>query len=823
MNTKLKRILSLSLALLMVLSLAACGKEDGGSTQTGAKPQAQETPEFAYVSKFKSLDVADDSTSFNPQVYTDDGIYVISYEKIGEEIPEGVTPEYEGQYDKYGSFLYLMDYEGGLKKLEGYQPLPAPENSEGLKDFNSSSDLSSIKVADDGRICAIEDQYQSWSEAPDGVSKDSEEYWQYYQNKNVSFLRWLNEDGSEISSAALQVPEDQYLNTYSTTLDSQGNLLTSTNPPEGGTDLLAFAPDGSIAYSIHSDEYMDSPFKLADGRAAVGFYGENGMKAAVINEEKKSMDEEVYDIEGNVDLYNCIPGGDGYDIFFTSGMNFYGLKLAEGTPVKLFSWLDCDVNGQELGKVHVGSDGVIRALMSEYDSKKEAMKYDLLTVEKVPYASVPHKDIITLAVMYLDYNASENIIKFNRSSDSIRIQVKDYSEYNNEENQYQGGITKLNTEIMAGNIPDILDVRNLNYSQLASKGIIEDLYPYIDNDPELKREDFFPNVLKAMEVNGKLCTTVPGFYISTVLGASSVVGEEPGWNYEAFDQALASMPEGCQPFDPYVTRDIILSNCLALEMNNFVDWSSGKCSFDSQEFIDLLEFAARFPKDFDWETMGEEVGQQSTQERLASGQQMLVQTTVYSLDDLFYNSYNEVFGGNSTFIGYPTSQGVGNGLGVDGVSYAMSASSPYKDQIWQFLRTFMTKEYQEEDVYSLASRVDIFEDKAKEATTIQYQKDADGKYILDENGEKIPVPRYGRYNELTGETEEIYALDPAQIDVIRQLIADTDRMLNNGVVGSELFDIVTEGAEAFFQGQKSAQDVAKLIQSKANIYVNEQR
>ena len=38
-----------------------------------------------------------------------------------------------------------------------------------------------------------------------------------------------------------------------------------------------------------------------------------------------------------------------------------------------------------------------------------------------------------------------------------------------------------------------------------------------------------------------------------------------------------------------------------------------------------------------------------------------------------------------------------------------------------------------------------------------------------------------------------------------------------------IIDIVLEEAAAYFAGQKSAQDVAKLIQSKANIYINEQR
>ena len=303
------------------------------------------------------------------------------------------------------------------------------------------------------------------------------------------------------------------------------------------------------------------------------------------------------------------------------------------------------------------------------------------------------------------------------------------------------------------------------------------------------------------------------------MGASAVVGDTPGWTYEEFDEALASMPEGCEPFDQYVTRDLILQNCLALELENFVNWGTGECKFDSQEFVDLLNFAARFPETFDWENYDYSTAE-STQERIAQGKQMLVQASVYMIEDLFYNQYTESFGGDVTFIGYPTSSGTGNMLGIDGGGYAMSSKSEYKDEVWKFLRTFMTKEYQEENVWSLSSRKDIFDEKAEEAMTIQYQEDAEGNAILDDEGNKIPIPRYGRWNEETGETEEVYAIDPEQIDQLRELIASTDRKAN---YDSDIFEIVSQEAAAFFQGQKSAEDVAKLIQSKANIFVNEQR
>ena len=199
---------------------------------------------------------------------------------------------------------------------------------------------------------------------------------------------------------------------------------------------------------------------------------------------------------------------------------------------------------------------------------------------------------------------------------------------------------------------------------------------------------------------------------------------------------------------------------------------------------------------------------------------MLVQASVYMIEDLFYNQYTESFGGDVTFIGYPTSSGTGNMLGIDGGGYAMSSKSQNKDVVWQFLRTFMTKDYQEENVWGLSSRKDIFEEKAETAMTIQYQEDADGNAILDEEGNKIPVPRYVTWDEETGENKEVYAIAPEQIDQLRELIASTDRKAN---YDSDIFEIVSEESAAFFQGQKTAEDVAKLIQSKANIFVNEQR
>ena len=102
--------------------------------------------------------------------------------------------------------------------------------------------------------------------------------------------------------------------------------------------------------------------------------------------------------------------------------------------------------------------------------------------------------------------------------------------------------------------------------------------------------------------------------------------------------------------------------------------------------------------------------------------------------------------------------------------------------------------------------------------TVQYEKDADGNYILDENGEKKPIPMMSYYDGVTQQTA--YCLSQAEADTIRELVNTTTKAYR---MDDSITSIVAEQAEAYFAGQKSVDEVARLIQSKASIYVNEQR
>ena len=812
MKSNVKKFLSLLLVLSLVLTLCACGKSevagDKGS-DTSASPEA--APEFAYISEFKYLDLPGKSAA--PAALTDDGFYYYYMEKVGERsVPEGQKPEYEGQFDILEPRIAFSDFEGQVTQLNAYVPSQPEMDGEGLRDFQASVSIYKLLLDSQGNIVVLESVYCSWSEAGAEVKASDPAYYDSLSTDNSYYIQVLDKTGTQLSSCKLAVDNPDNLEVYLAVLDDKDNLLLSTL--EGG--VLAFSMDGQPAYTIEFNGYVYSMFNLKDGRAGVYCYNmdepdyNKAMALHVVDSEKGAFEADSY----NLDSFEFISGGGDYDTYYTASGQLYGYNLGDEEAQPLFSWTGCDINNNFIQLAKTTEDGRILGLTGQWDESGDTMAYEFFTVSQAPYDSLPQKTQLSMAVLYLDVNTQNAVINFNRSHDDVRIEIKDYSQYNNEKD-WSAGLTKLTTEIMAGNMPDIISVsEQIPYRQLAAKGLLEDLYPYMEAEGSFNKEDFFPNVLSALEVDGKLYAACAGFAVQTVAGASSVVGDTPGWTYDDYYAALATMPEGCEGFDIGFDQETMLTVSLALDMTDFVDWGSGTCNFDSQDFIDMLEFANQFPSKSYYENY-EYSADDSAASRIAQGKQMLTMATFTSTNFILYD-FDKMFGGSSTCIGFPTNNGVGNIMSM-GESYAMSSSCRDKDAAWQFLRTFLTEEYQLKGSY-LPTNMKAFDKQLEKAMETEYQKDGNGNYVLDENGERIPVALGMASDGIN--TYEIYATSPRQAEQLREVIASSTKMMD---YDQSIIDIVLEEAAAYFAGQKSAEDVAKLIQSKANIYINEQR
>ncbi|MBO6054188.1 MAG: extracellular solute-binding protein, partial [Oscillospiraceae bacterium] len=736
------------------------------------------------------------------------GMYATGQVVLGRrEAEEGETEEYEGQFNIYGNMLYFLSNDGKLEELPNYTPLEPLANTEHKKDFYSYCNLGTPILNAEGDLMALEMSGAGWFDGPDDVYGTDEQYMgDYYRNEQNYDIVILAPDGTEKSRAPIDLDTSNvWLNISSVAPDPNGNLIVGMD-----STLQAIAPDGSIAWSLQTDNYVNSMVCLADGTVAVMMYGNKGPELRPVDIEKKELGT-AFPIPDSA--WTLFSGDDSYDFYFTSGLFLYGFKLGEEEPVQVLNWLSCDINGDTVSSqaLNISPDGTIRGVTTDYSGGN--IDTQLFTLTRVPADTLPQKKILTVAQLEYnpDYQLTNRMVRFNRSHDNVRLEYLDYAQYNTE-NDYSAGITKFNTEVMAGNLPDIIPTRQIAYRQIASKGLLEDLYPYIDNDPDLKREDFFSNMLSALEVNGGLYQVVSGFSVETLCGAASIVGDTPGWTYDDFNAALAKMPEGCTPLEPYVTRDQVLSSLLYSDMDNFVDWSSGKVNFDSDNFKQLLEFVNQFPAEYNWE---EHDTSESTQDLLRQGRQMLTQTYLYGLDSILWNGAN--FGGQSTYIGWPTSSGVGSIMRFEN-GFAMSRNCADKEAAWEFFRSMLVESGQE-NTYNIPSNRHVFEKQLKDFMTPKYRKDADGNFLLDENGEKIEESRGGWIDE-SGVQHNIYAMTQEQADEVLEIIETCTKVAS---YDTSIFDIVNEQAQAYFAGQKSVDEVVRLIQSKANIYVNEQR
>ena len=66
---------------------------------------------------------------------------------------------------------------------------------------------------------------------------------------------------------------------------------------------------------------------------------------------------------------------------------------------------------------------------------------------------------------------------------------------------------------------------------------------------------------------------------------------------------------------------------------------------------------------------------------------------------------------------------------------------------------------------------------------------------------------------------EIKPATQEQVDEVKNLIAGITAV--DGSMSSEMMNIINEEAAAYFSGQKSAEEVAKIVQSRMQVYLSE--
>lgn len=842
---KTKRIFALLLAALMIVGLfAGCSKDntkDPGKTDPGnslidqTKP-SQTTAKYAYKADYLDLTMPDGVQYLNQICAAGTTLYA-SVGMQGEEIvnSDPVTGDTWSYYNSRLGVLTIDPDTGTCTELSNLQLPEVPEGAEG------SVDCYNMIGSDDGTLWMLVNVYATQYELPDDFDPNTDSKWNYPSTDiGGSYLMHVAADGSTIASLDLSDTNNEDNedgmsgNLSSFAVDAAGNLYVSDY-----NNIYVLDAEGNVQFKLDGSQYNGSLCRLNAQQVGVMWYNytddvnaadENGQYFVPIDLETKDWGEKVK-LPSNV--WSIFPGDDAYDFYYAynNNNNIYGYAAKTDTKEKLVDWLACDVDTNNMSGYAMLSDSRVAALMQDWNT--DPTTYQLIVLHRVDASEIKEKKVLTLACMYLDWNLRSMIVEYNKTNDEYRINVVDYSEYATDDD-YNAGVTKLTTEIISGSVPDIFLTSNLPIDKYAAKGVIADLNTFMDGGNGLSRDYFVPQVMSALEKDGKLYELPTSFSVQTAYALSSIASQYDTWNVAAVQDAMTQLQEGATVFSNGWTKNTALSNCLSRNLSAFVDWTTGKCEFDSEAFQQLLAFCNSFPaetSDGDGaiayassaDIAVDDAMWDSDATRITNGKQLMSTIGMYSFDSYIWNVY--AIRDKITFTGYPTEDGSGSSFELQ-MPMAISSVTKYPDAAWDFVCSIIKKMNTIDEnnyYYGFPISQAAFDAEMTDIMTEQYQLDENGEQVdWDGDGEPDKAIR-GSYETMeNGETvyKDVYALTQEDIDQILGVINSTRSVYD---YDQEILDIITDEVAAYFAGDKDVQTTANMIQSRVNLYVQEQR
>lgn len=774
--------MALSLAAVMTVSIAGCSGSDG--EQTTNQSQAQSTqdetmealknPEYVYVPEYKDMP---EGISIYNSVIKDGFLYSLNY-------------EWDEEAGKQSTFLVKYPLEGGdeTKVL-----LQKPEGDE-----ESDMSLDSIQITSGGELIGLQ---RKWAPSTDGDESTS-----------TSSLVKIDQTGKIVMENDITaVMEEQGVSYFDgIVLDSKDNLYIAAD-----SSVLLFSSDlkfhGTISVGGGTYSYINGLCQGKDEKiyAVVMIGTDTGSTVSLIeldydNKTQGASYSNFPTGSGN----RCISVGSEDDFIISDGTSLYGYSMEKQQSHTVLQWIDSDINGQYISGIDTAEDGRILVLIEDWETNENSMAL----LKKTPASEVVQKQVITLGCFYPEQELLSVAIKFNRQSDKYRITFRNYFDNSNGWSQelYNDAITNMQNAVISGASPDLIELSQLNAEQLANKGALEDLKAYMDKSSKLNVSDYFSNLVDCYTYNNALVAIPRRFYVQTMAGSSKLLGNIQGWTMKELVE-FADRNQGKDLFR-YVTKESMLAIMMQFNESAFIDWNTGKCNFDTQDFLDLLEFANRCPEEQDYDSSAP-----SEMTMLEKGDLLLSTVYISQFQDL--QPYMKALNNEVTFVGFPTVDGKRGNLLSIGELFGISSRSEMKEGAWEFLEFYLSGE-SDSDRYNFgfpANRKQ-FEKEAAEAVKIQYYTDDNGDYILDEEGNPIQMNTGGGMSYEDGWSIEFTVPTQQEVDTIVSIIENARPI---SAQNEEIMKIINEEVEGFFSGQKPVKDVADIIQRRVQMYVDE--
>lgn len=832
MKGKWKKAICMVLSAAMVASLAACSGRDGSSSEALAEVADSAKAKEAVFKEVGNLNP--DTEWFENvlvdgediivvwseyvDIYSEEGGEVVPgeeavpyEEEITEEMPEEEAEAGDPSAEEQGMIAEDDIAEGDIVN-DPMMPMPEVEyipemeysfyyklNFGRVSFGGTGMSVSSIDLPEKEYSCGMSidpntGNYVIVTEYTEEDYSDPENY--VYETR--LFMNVYSKTGELVSREELDLGmnEDEYYGIYGMGIAANGDICILT-------DRYLFILNaslqkvGQIAFS--DNQWVESFFVTTDGVPYVYLWTEGGESSESMFYKVDTQQVKLGSaVKAPKDFWGGARSGAGHDLYYSTDKGVYTYDFDTAEEKKILDYVDSDIDYNFISYCVPIDETRIVVVANDPETWESTLSF----MEKVPPEEVADKTIITMGMVYTDYEIRSKVIAFNKASDQYRIRMIEYYEYNNE-SDWDAGQKMFNNDIITSNAPDIVVINSgMPVESFIDKGVFLNLNPYIDADPDVNKEDMAPNIL-ALGSRGEDTYILTGaFNISTMAMKKSLVPN--GETLTLTELRQIEQQYGNVPAFRDMTRDDVLR--LAMEMNysEFLDLKTGKCEFNTPAFYELLEYAKHYPAEIDWENMDDNYWMES-ETAIRDNRAFLQYYTVGYFNNMAWTEQG-VYGEEVAFVGFPGS-GENTGVIYPYFQMAISKDCEHPEEAWQFMRQFYTYEGQKELDYGAPLNLQVMDEQLEQAQQ--------RPFWIDDDGNKV---EYDETYWIGDQEIIIQPLTAERAQEVKEYVLSVDKMY---YYDASIIDIIVEEAAPFFEGQKTAEQAADIIQSRVQIYVNE--
>lgn len=386
-------------------------------------------------------------------------------------------------------------------------------------------------------------------------------------------------------------------------------------------------------------------------------------------------------------------------------------------------------------------------------------------------------DMQTLTLGMIDFDAEKSVLRsmiqsYNFSGAPVRIEILNYADG---AESRADAVTRMTTELLAGNVPDLLDCSDLSGAQYAGYAKNGILLP-LDGMPEA---ELLSGILKPCYVDGTLYSVVGAFALDPLFGPAEKLGA-------SLETSVEDVLRGAVPDVSFFWGgEDLLSVYCRHAAEQYLDYDTQTASFESEKFLNILtacaaiSSAAPAPDSIMQQPMRSAAMYRSMQ--ISWYQQTGGTFCVLALDSDGGTAYQPILQ-----------------LGV-------CAGSAMREAAAEALRNMLQEDFQQ----TIADAFPV----SRAALRGLMQKEIEAQRAEQQTA----IREEGRVE--VGEAGDLaFLFDEAAADDLMNVLEHADcRSCGN----QEILKIILDEADAYFKGRKTAQEAAQVMDRRAALFIAE--